>query len=219
MSIKQLAAMACFVVAATPVAGQGPPGARFEIVVPSSLRAEPLTGRVFVFLAKDSVEEPRLKAGGMVSIPFFGMDVEQLKPGAAAVIDRRAGGYPLRSLDDLPAGDYYVQALASVYTRFARAEGHTIWAHMDEWEGQQFNTAPGTLVSTIRRIHVDPKRGTRARIELSRVLPPVEVPPDDQHVKRVRIQSQILTKWWGHPIYLGAVVLLPKGYDDHPSVR
>jgi len=219
MSIKHLAAMAGFVVAAAPLVGQRPPGARFEIVVPSSLRAEPLTGRVFVFVAKDSVEEPRLKAGGMVSIPFFGMDVEQLKPGAAAVIDRRAGGYPLRSLDDLPAGDYYVQALASVYTRFARADGHTIWAHMDEWEGQQFNQGPGTLVSSVRRIHVDPKRGTRARIELSRVLPPVEVPPDDKYVKRVRIQSQILTKWWGHPIYLGAVVLLPKGYDDHPSVR
>jgi hypothetical protein len=219
MSLTQLAAMAGLVVAAAPLAGQRAPGARFEIVVPSSLRTEPLTGRVFVFLAKDSVEEPRLKAGGMVSIPFFGMDVEQLKPGAAAVIDRRTGGYPLRSLDDLPAGDYYVQALASVYTRFARADGHTIWAHMDEWEGQQFNTAQGTLVSSVRRIHVDPRRGTRARIELSRVLPPVEVPPDDRYVKRVRIQSQILTKWWGHPIYLGAVVLLPKGYDDHPSVR
>jgi hypothetical protein len=45
------------------------------------------------------------------------------------------------------------------------------------------------------------------------------VPPDGEYVKRLRIQSQILTKWWGHPIYLGAVVLLPKGYADHPDAR
>jgi hypothetical protein len=38
-------------------------------------------------------------------------------------------------------------------------------------------------------------------------------------VKRVRIQSKILTAWWGHPMYLGAVVLLPKGYDEHPDVH
>jgi hypothetical protein len=191
--------------------------ARFEIVVPAALRREALTGRAFIFLARDSVPEPRLQGGGMVSVPFFGVDVEGLTPGTAAAIDRTALGYPLRSLDQLPPGDYYAQALVSVYTRFARADGHTIWAHMDEWEGQQFNQAPGTLVSAVRKVRVDSR--ARLRFELSRVLPPVVVPPDDQYVKRIKIQSQILTRWWGHPIYLGAVVLLPKGYDQHPDLR
>src|SRR5262245_31537080 len=195
------------------------PGLRFEVVVPRSLRAEPVTGRVFVFLARDSEPEPRLEAGGMVSIPFFGQDVDSLRPGIPAQVTRASLGYPYRSLTQLPAGDYYIQALISVYTRFARADGHTIWAHMDEWEGQQFNEAPGSLVSVVRRVHVDPVKGGRIRIEVSRILPPVEVPPDDKYVKRVKIQSQILTRWWGHPIYLGAVVLLPKGFDEHPDLR
>ncbi|HET7600537.1 MAG TPA: alpha/beta hydrolase-fold protein [Gemmatimonadales bacterium] len=195
------------------------PGAAFEVVVPRSLRSEPLTGRVFVFLARDPSIEPRLQAGGMVSIPFFGADVERLRAGEPALVDRRALGYPLRSLSELSPGDYYVQALVSVYTRFKRADGHTIWAHMDEWEGQQFNTAPGTLVSEVRRVHVDPRRGFRIPLAVSRVLPPVEIPPDDRYVKRVRIQSRILSDWWGHPMYLGAVVLLPKGYEEHPDAR
>ncbi|MBW8713231.1 MAG: enterochelin esterase-like enzyme, partial [Acidobacteria bacterium] len=38
-------------------------------------------------------------------------------------------------------------------------------------------------------------------------------------VKRIKFQSAILSKWWGQPIYLGATVLLPKGYDTHPNVR
>jgi len=204
---------------APPAASVPPAPLRFEVVVPRALRAEPLTGRVFVFISRDSTREPRLQAGGMVSVPFFGTDVEQLPAGENAVVDRRAVGYPLRHLDDLRTGDYYVQALVSVYTKFARADGHTIWAHMDEWEGQEFNTAPGTLVSSVRRIHIDPASQTAIHIEVSRTLPPVDVPPDDRYVKRIRMQSAILTKWWGHPMYLGAVVLLPRGYDEHPDVR
>ncbi|MEO8451707.1 MAG: hypothetical protein ABI647_18085, partial [Gemmatimonadota bacterium] len=195
------------------------PKSRFEVVVPRALSAEPTTGRVFVFLARDSAPEPRRQAGGMVSIPFFGVDIEHLAPGTPVVVDETALGYPYRSLDQLPAGDYYVQALVSVYTRFSRADGHTVWAHMDQWEGQQFNEAPGSLVSAVRRVRIDPRRGFRIRLDLSRVLPAVVVPPDDQYVKRIKIKSEILTKWWGHPIYLGAVVLLPKGYDQHPNVR
>lgn len=207
------------VLAAPPAAAQHPRGATFDVVISPGLRREAVTGRVFVVLARDSAPEPRLQAGGVISVPFFGKDVEALRPGSPVVVDRSALGYPLRSLDQLPAGDYYVQALLSPYTKFARADGHTVWAHMDEWEGQQFNRAPGTLVSAVRRLHVDPRRGTRLRLDLTRVLPPVDVPPDDPYVKRVRIRSEILSQWWGHPIYLGAVVLLPKGYAEHPDVR
>jgi Putative esterase len=195
------------------------PGARFEVVIAPTLRTEPLTGRVFVFLSRDSSPEPRLQAGGVISVPFFGSDVDRLRPGAATLLGHRALGYPFRSLDELPPGDYFVQALASPYTKFVRADGHTIWAHMDEWEGQQFNRAPGSLVSTVRRIHLPIRNGAAVRVELTWVLPPVQVPPDDPYVRRVRIQSDILTRWWGHPIYLGAVVLLPRGYDEHPDVR
>ena len=38
-------------------------------------------------------------------------------------------------------------------------------------------------------------------------------------MKRVKIQSQLLTKFWGHPMCLGATVLLPKGYDERPGER
>ncbi len=198
---------------------QRPADTGFEVTVAAAVRSEPVTGRVFVIVSHDSAPEPRLRAGGVVSEPFFGVDVAELRAGIPAVVDRRALGYPLRSLGSLPAGDYYVQALLSVYTKFARADGHTIWAHMDQWEGQEFTTSPGNLVSAVRRVHLDPRRGFRVRLALDRLLPPVDIPPDDPYVKRIRIQSDILTKWWGHPMYLGAVVLLPKGYAEHPDLR
>jgi len=192
---------------------------RFEISFPASVRATPVTGRVFVAISRTGTPEPRLQAGSWVSVPFFGADVSQLAPATPAVIDGRALGYPLESLRRLPPGDYYVQAILNVYTEFHRSDGHVIWAHMDHWEGQQFNRSPGNLYSEVRRIHLDAQAGYDVKLSLDQVIPPVQVPLDTEWVTHVKIQSKLLTAFWGHPMYLGATVLLPKGYAAHPAER
>ncbi|HEV2386300.1 MAG TPA: alpha/beta hydrolase-fold protein [Candidatus Acidoferrales bacterium] len=193
-------------------------GPRFEISIPQSIAAQPITGRVFVFITNDGSREPRFQAGSWsLRAPFFGKDVDQLQPGQPVTIDASTLGYPPGSLRDIPEGDYHVQALLNVYTRFPRSDGHTIWAHMDQWEGQQFNRSPGNLYSTETSVHLAPA-GYDVKLQLTRTIPPVQVPPDTQWVKRIKIQSQLLTKFWGHPIYIGATILLPKGYDSHPAV-
>ena len=193
---------------------------RFEISFPASAHAAPITGRVFVALARREAPPPLQQIGNWNGqAPFFAVDVTQLAPGHAAVVDAAATGYPLNSLKELPAGDYYAQALVNVYTEFHRSDGHTIWAHMDQWEGQHFTRAPGNLTSEIRQVHLDPAAGFDVRLELTRVIPAVEMPADTAWVKHVKIQSPMLTRFWGHPIYLGATVLLPKGYDEHPDQR
>ncbi|MGH9400987.1 MAG: alpha/beta hydrolase-fold protein [Terriglobia bacterium] len=195
------------------------PGLRFEISFPSSTHAAPITGRVFVMISRDENPEPRLQVGSWGDAPpLFGADVSRLRPGEAAVIDARTPGFPARRLADIPAGDYYVQALINVYTECHRADGHTIWVHMDQWAGQQFNISPGNLHSAVEKVHLDPKHGYDVKLRLTQVIPPVTVPPDSAWVKRVKIQSKILSKFWGQPVYLGAVVLLPKGYASHRDV-
>jgi hypothetical protein len=191
---------------------------RFDVSFPASLHAGPITGRMFVFISSDNRREPRFEAGSYAgSVPFFGVDVSGLAPGTPAVIDATTSGFPVASLSDLPTGDYYVQALLDVYTRFPRADGHVIWAHMDHWEGQDLTRSPGNLVSAVQRMHLDPSAGFDVKLSLSEVIPPIEMPPDTKWVKHIKIQSALLTKFWGHPIYLGATVLLPKGYDEHPN--
>ena len=191
---------------------------RFEISFAAPGHDGALTGRIFVAVAKAESPEPIQQIGSYPGkIPFFGIDVEQLPPGRAAIVDSRAPGYPANSLKDVPAGDYYVQALANVYTQFHRSDGHTIWAHMDQWEGQHFTRSPGNLSSAVQRVHLDPAAGYDVKLELTKVLPSAEVPPDTAWVQRVKIQSPLLTKFWGHPMYIGATVLLPKGYNEHPG--
>jgi hypothetical protein len=192
---------------------------RFKVSFPASTHAQPITGRVFVMISNREKPEPRLQVGFWGdTAPLFGADVVQLKPGDAAWINGTTLGYPPTSLADIPAGDYYVQALINVYTECHRSDGHTLWVHLDQWEGQQFNRSPGNLYSEVAKVHLDPAAGYEVNLSLTKAIPPVEVPKDTEWVKHIKIQSDLLTKFWGQPIYLGATVLLPKGYDSHPTV-
>jgi hypothetical protein len=199
---------------ATPSAGP-----QFDIRVASSARAEPVTGRVYVAISRVNDRRTPIQQADSTGAPLFGVNVENLAAGAAAVIGPDDRGHPVVSLRDIPAGEYWVQPFVNVYTRFARADGHTVWLHMDQWEGQNWRRSPGNLYGDPVKMTLDPASTTPIRLVADKVIPPVQVPPDTDTVKRFKIQSQILSKWWGHPIYLGATVTLPAGYDTHPSVR
>jgi hypothetical protein len=191
----------------------------FKITLPES-QQPPLTGHLFVIIARANDPEPRLQVGGWRSrTQMIAIDVQGLPPGGAATLDALTLGYPLKSVRELPAGDYYVQALLNVYTRFQRSDGNTLWAHMDQWEGQQFNKSPGNLFSDAGYFHLDPLTGYEIRLSLTHKIPTPLPPGDTQYVKHIRIQSKLLTQFWGQPIYLGATVLLPEGYEAHPNAH
>src|SRR5215831_17482361 len=192
---------------------------RFKISLPPGAR-QPVTGRVFIIISKTDNPEPRLQVGSWRGrIEFLGRDVQGMEPGQAVTMDALTLGFPMKSVRELPAGDYYVQALLNVYTRFQRADGHVIWAHNDQWEGQQFNRSPGNLYSAVRRFHLDPLAGYEIQLSLDQTIPPIQMPADTAYVKHVKIQSKLLTQFWGQPIYLGATVLLPEGYEAHSDAH
>ena len=191
----------------------------FTVTLPKNSQ-QPLTGRVFVVITRSDTPEPRLQIGSWRSrVEFLGKDVQGIAPGESISLDALTTGFPFRSIRELPAGDYYVQALFNVYTRFARADGHVIWAHMDQWEGQQFNRSPGNLYSEVGHFHLDPLSGYEIRLTLSQTIPAIQMPADTTYVKHIKIQSKLLTQFWGQPIYLGATVLLPEGYDAHANAH
>jgi len=174
-----------------------------------------VTGRVFVMISTSDQPEPRLQIG-REGTPFFGRDVVDLEPGGAGIIDETALGSPLESLSELPPGDYFVQGMVSIYTEFPRADGHVLWMHDDQWEGQAFQRSPGNLYSRVQRVYLDPEAGFDVELVADQVIPPIEFPEDTEWVRRFRFESPTLTEFWGRPIYLGATVLLPRDYDDSP---
>jgi len=134
------------------------------------------------------------------------------------ILDHEVFGYPVQSLSDIPAGEYFVQGFISIYTEFKRTDGFSVWLHNDQWEGQQWSRSPGNLYSEVKKIHFDPSKMETYPLICSHIIPPIEIPQDTQWIKRLKFQSQILTEFWGQPIYLGATILLPRGYDEHPDV-
>ena len=218
LSVAALFAAALGVVLAA--CAQAPAGPRFEIAFTSELSAEPLDGRLLLMISTDDGAEPRFQiADGPETQVAFGVDVEGLAPGQAATIDRSALGWPVDSVMDLPAGTYTVQALLHRYETFTRADGHTVKLPMDRGEGQQWNRAPGNLYSTPRQVDIDPARGGTFAITLDQAIPPIADPPETKYIKHERIQSELLSTFWGRPMHIGAHVLVPEGFDEHPDAR
>jgi Putative esterase len=189
---------------------------KFEIAIDQALRSEPLTGRVILVIARSDRSEPRLQIGPNTT-PIFGVDAENLSPGQTVIIDQGVFGHPVESLSQLPAGDYYVQAIFNVYTKCQRSDGHTVWVHWD-MGGRFFNVSPGNLYSDWQKVRLDPGAGYKVNLLLNHIIPPVDPPKDTKWIRRVQMKSELLSKFWGHPVYLGATVILPKGYDENPEV-
>jgi hypothetical protein len=221
-SIQASRAPALVLIAALAATFSSPPARAASIVVTlaPAVAAAPVDGRVILALSKDDAEEPRMQvAAGVDAIQVFGADVDGLAPGAAATFDGTVFGYPLESLDRLPAGRYRVQAVLHRYETFRRADGHVVKLPKDRGEGQHWNLAPGNLLSRPTWIDFDPAALQPIRLLLDGVIPPIAPPADTEYVKHVRIQSRLLSDFWGEPTFLGAHVLLPHGFAAHPEAR
>ncbi|HEV2986740.1 MAG TPA: hypothetical protein VGX46_20235 [Vicinamibacterales bacterium] len=195
---------------------------RFAISFPAARSAQPLDGRVLLFISDDGRTEPRMQSDqyrANSTRPIFGVDVEALEPGQEVVIDDAIVGWPARSLKDIPAGDYFVQALLNRYETFHRGDGHTIKMPMDQGEGQHWDRKPGNLYSKPVKMRVDAAAGGDVKISMDQVMPPIALPQDTTEVKYLRVQNDRLTKFWGRPMHLGAIVTLPNGWAAHPNSR
>ncbi len=60
-------------------------------------------------------------------------------------------------------------------------------------------------------------RERRHRVVARSGDPADQARPDTKYVRHIRIQSALLTKFWGRPMYLSAIVLVPEGFDSHPA--
>lgn len=177
-------------------------------------------GRLFFMLAQGNEQEPRFSINdGPNTQIIFGQDIIGMQGGKDIMLKGFGEGYPYNQLSDVPAGTYYVQALLHKYETLNLSTGHTVKLPMDDGEGQQWNRSPGNYYSTPQKIEWDPTKKEPINIVMDQVIPPIEQPEDTKYIKHIRLQSELLSKFYGRPMYLGAHVLLPEGYDTHPTVK
>jgi enterochelin esterase-like enzyme len=193
---------------------------RIEITFTSTLSPKSVDGHIMLGITTDRSSEPRfqLREEEASSAQFFGLDVDAWNFNTPAVIDASTPGYPIATLDQLPPGDYYVQAVLNIYETFYRG-GHAIKLPPDMGEGQQWNRKPGNFMSEPVLVHLDPREKRVIHVTLTEEIPPIKPPQDTKYVKHLRIESKLLSAFWGRPMYLGATVLLPDGFEEHPKAH
>lgn len=184
----------------------------------------PLDGRLVVLITPDSTREPRFQLSPEVeTAQGFGVDVRAWRPGTPLRLDDArvsAGdvfGAPVATFAALPPGTYTVQAVLNRYEPFRLATGQTVLLPPDRGEGQQWNRKPGNLLSAPVRVRLGP--GARVRLVLDRMLPAVEPPRDTEWLRRVTVTSERLSAFYGRPMTLSALVLLPAGWATHSEAR
>jgi len=192
---------------------------QFSVSFPKSKGAT-FDGRLLLFLAKDNKTEPRYQISDDADTQLlFGQNVDNWAADKAILVSNLAFGYPIKSLSNVPAGEYWVQALLHKYETFKLKTGQTVKLPMDRGEGQNYRTAPGNLYSKPFKIKFDPKAKQVVKIVLDQENPILPEPKDTKYIKHIKIQSKMLTEFWGRPMYLGAHVLLPEGFDQHPEAK
>ncbi len=204
-----------FYACSTEVNGIGP---EFSISFSSTLNPNTVDGRLLLMFSKDSTAEPRFQIrDNTTTQQIFGLDIESWSPDQNITFQGTIDGYPIHSLKDLPSGEYYVQALLHLYETFNRSDGHVVKLPMDRGEGQKWNRAPGNLYSLPQKINIQNNKSYQIRLDQK--IPPIDPPADTKYIKHVRIKSNLLTEFWGRPMHLGAHILLPEGWEEHPNVK
>ncbi len=196
----------------------------YVVQLPASAAKNAQQGRLMLLFSKDFSDEPRNQVdhtpGTQVA---FGMNVKDFKPGATVAIDAAADGYPVPHIADLAPGAYNVQALLNRYETFHLADGRTLDLPPDQGEGQHWNIKPGNFYSKPQKITVAAggkvEGGATLTLALDQTVAPIKPPTDTKYIRHIRIQSALLSKFWGRPMFVSAAVLVPEGFDEHPQSR
>lgn len=206
----------CLMLIAMALVGAAPGMAQVSFAVTLPEGGEPITGRLIVVASRNATPEPRLTLG-INGPPSFGVDVEGWRPGTETIVDAGADSYPI-DLSQLPAGDYHVQAVLVRYTLANRADGHRIWVPITHRRTLAIHME-GNLVSQVASVRIDPSAPQRIALALTDRIPPTPERVETPWIRHVRIRSEILSRFWGVPMHIGASVLLPRGFDENPDAR
>ncbi|HEY5686896.1 MAG TPA: alpha/beta hydrolase-fold protein [Yeosuana sp.] len=191
-----------------------------NVVLSDSLSFKQLDGRLLLILSDNNESEPRFQVSeGLNAQPIFGMNVEDWSGKKIFSFDNSVFGFPYDQLSKIKPGDYYIQAVMHVYETFKLSTGQEVKLPMDNGEGQHWNTSPGNLYSKPIKISVSDSEKQSFDIVLDKVIAEIEEPRDTEWIKHIKMKSELLSEFWGRDIYLGAHILLPKGFDEHLEAK
>lgn len=173
----------------------------FHVVVGPEF-GKPVSGRLLVFLSKgNGAKEVDATEGNPGTTYVAAKEVESVPPGGSVDIDTDGLAFP-SGFSTLSPGDYQAQAVLDV-------------DHSYPYSGR----SAGDLISPVVSLpRLFPHTSRTPAITLNATVP--EPPQPSATAGQVEhFVSPVLSAFWGRPISMRAVVLLPPGYRSHPGKR
>lgn len=209
MFVAALGTIPPFVAVARPSADKSMGnGLTFRVGFDASVRAEPATGRLVVYLINGEAKQGsrRTPADGPSfenPQPMYGMDVTELAPGEFVTVGDAASAFPVVP-SALPPGSYQAQAVLDLF-------------HLNS----QWKREPGNLHSDVASFTVAGD-GPAPPVEI-RLTHRVEERPDPEQAgaEVFKIRSALLSEFRGRDVFLRATVVSPIDQDParaYPAV-
>src|SRR6185369_302176 len=175
--------------------------AEIRVSFDKQTRAEPYTGRVYLFFSKRPVE-PRTGPGWFSPEPFVARDVENWKPGEPLSFSPKESDKLLtfpKPFAEIDVRGFRVQAVA----RFNPYE-------------RNVGTGPGNGFSASQAV----SEGDDAVVTLSIDKLVAEKPfPENQWFKLLEMRSKRLSEFYHRDVMMRASVRLPASYEKEPERR
>ncbi|KAF1998224.1 hypothetical protein P154DRAFT_495542 [Amniculicola lignicola CBS 123094] len=207
-------------------------GLDVKISIAKGLLKSPTDGRVVLMFAPEGIDP--LDDTDVDSSPnkIFGKNVYDFSSKSAVIFSGGSNsgtatgiyGWPDVSMTSITPGTYRVQAFLTRYEKVTRSDGSKVNVHFPCGDGQPNVDGFGSLTTTAVDVAV---HGGAQTIELTFTdIEPVEAftgkeiggcnqgnYAETEYLKRIKIRSKKLSKFWGRDMYLGANIVLPFGYN------
>ena len=170
---------------------------QFKITYTEQAFKEPFTGKVFLYLSKDN-PEPRSGGVGIEFFPCMSIDVMNIKPGAAVIIDDKASSFPVK-LSEIERGEYYIQA---------------VWDR--NMGGRAIAESPGNMFSKSQKVMLT-KDFSKVYTIVSDEAIPEKVFKETKFVKELKASSALLGSFHHKAMTVDAAVILPEEYYKEPQ--
>jgi len=171
-------------------------GPALSILLDPKVATSPMSGRVFLVLAKSESKGITPEPRWVDPDPFFGLDVLSLKPGEPIVYDNKWQGFPLENLAKVPPGTYWASAVLDLNKA-----------------SRKIFSSEGNYFSKSVKVEIGGAVQKPTTLVLDQVFHEPQF-PETEVVKLAQMESKLLSKFHGRKIMLRAGVALPQSYKD-----
>jgi len=165
---------------------------RFMVSFTQDVSTAPISGRALILLSADTLVDPDIP-NPMRPFITIGSDFKDLKPEEKWVVDNNNSDGFMSTVNDLN-GAYSMRVILDVDTTSSNLQ------------------QAGILFGDMAVVHIQKGESTEVQAIVNQVYPGRKF-KEGKRVKEIRMESKMLSDFFGYPVYIEGCVYLPEFYE------